>query len=163
MQQHICFSCGASTAAENSTNIVGVRGTFPTWITHVYFKPFCICQVILKSYMGSSDLCDAQQWKKNRMFSWQWWLLRINAVMLVSYHWQHLFIGVIYEVLIAPQADKQWCESYLLWLDMYNRLVISSGRLWWCSMRILPVITCEKDPLYCTSPTHWALLPWCLM
>ncbi len=43
---------------------------------------------------------------------------------------QAVFIGVIYEVLIAPQTAKQWCESYLLWVDMYNRLVISSGRLW---------------------------------
>lgn len=151
MQQHICFSWGASPAAENSTNTARDRGTFPTVFS---LKPFA-------SYMESSDLCYAQQWRKNRMFFWWRWLLRKNAARPVSYHCQHLFIGVIYEVLIAPQADKQWCESYLLWLDMYNRLVISSGRLWWCDMRILPVITCENDPLYCTSPAHWALLPWC--
>lgn len=70
-------------------------------------------------------------------------------------HWQAVFIGVIYEVLIAPQTAKQWCESYLLWLDMYNRLMISSGRLWWCRMRILSVITCESGQLWT------ALFPWC--
>lgn len=54
-------------------------------------------------------------------------------------HRHAVFIWVIYEVLIAPQTAGRCCESYWLWLDMYNRLVISSGRLRRRGMRILHV------------------------
>lgn len=39
-------------------------------------------------------------------------------------------------------------------MDMYNKFVISLGRLQLCGVSILPVITCENGLLYFTRPKH---------